>query len=136
MSSDKRSLQKIITKGIEQNIKLKKDTNILFPVLMMRNDVNLNNYNYCYIEELKRYYFIKQITQINNKIISLELECDVLETYKNSIAELRGLIYRKPKTGDFYAGESYGNVNSKVTTYSSDVILKDDQQLILSTVGV
>lgn len=41
--------------------------------------------NYCYIDELERYYFVSDIQVVNNDLIQLYLKEDVLYTYKDKI---------------------------------------------------
>lgn len=63
-------------------------------------DVSINlNYsifecNYCYIEEFKRFYFIDDIVIQNNKLFSLALSVDVLESYKNKYMVLDAFVLR------------------------------------------
>lgn len=62
--------------------------------------------NYVYIEDLKRYYFITDITIMTNNIISLSLKADVLTTYKDSIMNLQGIIERNENTFDVNLNDS------------------------------
>lgn len=50
--------------------------------------------NYVYIEEFKRYYFVKDINVINAKLFILSCECDVLDSHKDELLELDALIER------------------------------------------
>lgn len=50
--------------------------------------------NYVYIEELNRYYFVTNINIIRNKLFSLDLELDVLMSYKDSIMNLTAFVDR------------------------------------------
>lgn len=66
-------------------------------------DIDLESYtdtfsifdvNYVYIEEFKRYYFIKDINVINSKLFILSCECDVLDSHKDELLELDAVIER------------------------------------------
>lgn len=50
--------------------------------------------NYCYIDDLERYYFISDIQVVNNDLIQLYLKEDVLYTYANQIKEHTAYISR------------------------------------------
>ena len=54
--------------------------------------------NYCYIDELQRYYFISDIQVVNNDLIQLYLKEDVLYTYANQIKEHTAYISRNEFT--------------------------------------
>ena len=61
---------------------LKSDNSILQPVLILKN---YKKGNYCYIKEYNRYYYIKDIKLLNGGLYQLNLDIDVLMTYKNDI---------------------------------------------------
>lgn len=54
--------------------------------------------NYCYIDELARYYFISDIQVVNNDLIQLYLKEDVLYTYANQIRDHTAYISRNEFT--------------------------------------
>ena len=69
--------------------KLKEPCSIMKPVLIFRlgdqtSYENIAKYNYCYIQEFRRYYFITNWTYANAHIIA-SCEVDVLGTYKSAI---------------------------------------------------
>lgn len=53
------------------------------PFIRLTSDVT--QYNYCYIRELERYYFIDNIIIESNNIKKYLLSIDVLMSYKNQI---------------------------------------------------
>lgn len=61
---------------------LKADNSILQPILVLKN---YNAGNYCFIKEFNRYYYINDIRVLNGGIYQLQLDVDVLMTYKNEI---------------------------------------------------
>lgn len=67
------------------NVKLKSPVNINSPVLTLTANHNLKNYNYAYIPEFGKYYFIEDITLQSNNINVLTLKVDVLKTYEEEI---------------------------------------------------
>lgn len=60
----------------------KEDSNIISPSLILKN---YKGGNYCYIEELGRYYYIKDIDLLGHGLFKVNCEIDVLMTYKEDI---------------------------------------------------
>lgn len=50
--------------------------------------------NYCKINELQRFYFIENITALNNGVYELRLRVDVLQSFKNDILSSYAYISR------------------------------------------
>lgn len=55
---------------------------------------DLPNYNYIYIPQLKRYYFVQGISSVRYRLWELSLSCDVLMTYKDGIRKLTAFVDR------------------------------------------
>ena len=51
-----------------------------------------NNYNYIYIEKLKRYYFVESKRIVNNSLVEYDLVEDVLMSFKDLIREQNILL--------------------------------------------
>lgn len=77
------------------NITFKRKTNILTPVIKIKYDGGVEMFNYAYIDELARYYFITNIEPYPNNIYYLHLEVDVLETYKEDILSSRKVEFKQ-----------------------------------------
>lgn len=101
--SDKRTLNKNITNaGALNNAVIIDDTSILTPRLKVRdNGIIMVQYNYCYIADFKRYYFITDVT-ISNGYIYIDLKVDVLMTYQNEIKNLYAVIKRQQTACNYY----------------------------------
>lgn len=93
-NSDSNELNKNINLVTELNCNVNRDNlNILSPILFLSYfDIKELNINYCYIEELNRYYFIDSYTIEKNNLIKLQLETDVLMTFKNDILLSSGIV--------------------------------------------
>jgi len=130
-------INKDLTMIYSFSLKLKKDTDIVNPTILLndKNSMDFTECNYCYLEDFNRYYFIRDIESINNNIWRLALECDVLETYKDDILNSDVEINRKIKQGDFIEGNFKTQVIKEVDIYKSDVVMEDVSKIILSTIG-
>lgn len=89
-SGDDRVINKTLTDDNELEGTLRDQADILSPVIALQTDPR--DYNYVYIPEFKRYYFVHSITQYRKNIWILNLKCDVLKTYENEIMELSGIV--------------------------------------------
>ena len=91
-TSEENAIEKIIIdkKTIEGTLKTTIDiTN--FSVIFNFFD-NWNNYNYVYVEKLKRYYFVDSKRIINNSLIEYDLIEDVLMSFKDLIRSQNILV--------------------------------------------
>lgn len=64
------------------NFNLKSDNSILQPILLIKK---YTKGNYCYIKEFNRYYYITDIKLLTGGLYQLQLEIDVLMSYKEVI---------------------------------------------------
>ena len=53
-----------------------------------------HDYNYAYIAELNRYYYIESVTTERTNMTRISLKTDVLMTYKNTILTCSGIVAR------------------------------------------
>ena len=81
-NSNNNILNKNITLVDTLEFNLKIDNSILQPVLILKN---YSQGNYCYIKEFKRYYYITDIKLLTGGLYQLQLDVDVLMTYKDVI---------------------------------------------------
>ena len=76
---------------------------MLNPVIELAG-IEVNSYNYCYVQELNRYYYIEKINISPNGVYRLSMRIDVLMTYRDDIMASHGLITKNreynPYTGD------------------------------------
>ena len=86
---------KTLTAGGTYSCTLKDTTSILNPVLIIRTSDAVYNYNYLYIAEFQRYYFINDIKSVNNNVWEISAHVDVLETYKTAILANEAVIKRQ-----------------------------------------
>ena len=130
-------INKTLSQGVTIPIHLKRETDILNPVLTLTNKtgIDYSQFNYCYIDVLKRFYFIRTVRQLNSALFHVELSCDVLETYKTELLNSRARFYRQIKTGDYVRGNIDVSEIKTVSTHISNQGLTDGTAIILTTVG-
>lgn len=81
-NSNTNVLNKKITLVDTLEFNLKVDNSILQPILILKN---YSAGNYCFIKEFNRYYYISDIRVLTGGLYQLQLEVDVLMTYKDKI---------------------------------------------------
>ena len=85
-------LHKNITNTKNLTGTLKDVIDVCEPVVLITTDPV--NYNYCYISQLKRYYFIKSYEVYRKGVFILHLKVDVLMTYQYYIENVSGVLKR------------------------------------------
>ena len=100
-SSEKNKIGKFLSSVLTLNGNLRDECSITSPSILVEA-TSLVDYNYCYIPEFKRYYFISDITSVRNNLWRVSLKCDVLESFKSDILNLSCIV-------DKQQNQSYSN---------------------------
>lgn len=85
--------------GTKFDCVLKDETSIINPEILI-STASLTSYNYAYISDFGRYYFIRDIVSVRNNLWRLSLECDVLATYKSQIGDSTEYVLRAASEGN------------------------------------
>lgn len=132
-------VDKTLTNETILNINLKRDTDIIRPKIPLAKSgvIDLKTFNYAYIPDLNRYYFINVVESINNNVDVLLLEVDVLMSYnaeiKTGIKTYVADVSPTYKADNIYSANSDKNTVIKI---DSDVALQQTQSIIITTLGV
>lgn len=99
--SEEHVLDKSITK-VSENISviLKDDTNVMSPTLITSNSIS-HNFNYVYISEFDRYYYVKNMTYSQQRYY-IECEVDVLMSFNSDIKDLEVIANRSSSDYNVY----------------------------------
>ena len=100
-SSEKNKVGKSISNKLTLSGNLRDECSITSPSILVES-TSLVDYNYCYIPEFKRYYFISDIVSVRNNLWRVSLKCDVLESFKSDILKLSCIV-------DKQQNQSYSN---------------------------
>ena len=134
-NSDSNVINKDLTGRKSIDINLKKQNNLMDLVIKLQTNTNIIKYNYCYIPDFKRFYFIQDIEVYNNNMFNLYLHIDLLETYKQDLQECNCIIGRSEQVNKFY-GDNPTLENFIVDKYESDTTPEIKNNLVLVTMGV
>lgn len=102
-----------------RDVLLKRDTSILRPVLLVNSAQDIFTFNYMYISEFSRYYFIDDIRSVHDNLWEISAHVDVLETYKNQILSNQAVIRRQTNKYNTYLNDPEWKVyaNESVVAY-------------------
>ena len=128
------TVNKTMSNGLDIEVRLKSDFNILNPdVLLLIEGFDVRNYNYMSIPEFGRFYFVDNITNVNNRMYRLTCSCDVLETYKGQILTMECEYSSDIKLGDYTVFEGSSNY-TKENTHYSDTTIDTTPSIVVSTI--
>lgn len=77
---------------------LKDETSVTNPVVLMELE-NPTGYNYAYIPEFGRYYFIDDMISVRTGLWKISMKVDVLESFKNYIRGISVILSDSTDTG-------------------------------------
>lgn len=109
-TSEKNSFPKSKTWALDLSGQLKNTSSIVNPTILVEA-VNPSAYNYMYIPEFNRYYFIDNCRSIRTNLWEIDCKCDVLETYSASIKANSGIVLRQKNIRNKYLTDSKISIN-------------------------
>lgn len=117
-ASEPNTINKTISNALTLSGALLEESSIYNPKFRICSNSDLSQYNYCYIPEFARYYFISEIVIERNGIYNISTKCDVLESFKEKILELEGVIGRQENEFNLYFSDPEWKVyaNDQVIT--------------------
>ena len=99
--SDERYVDKqLVTLHSEVTCIFKDESDVYSPTIKLDHNLT-GNVNYVYLNDLGRYYFVRD-KRLLHEGVELDLECDVLTTYKNDIRSNYAIIARNENAFNLY----------------------------------
>lgn len=121
---------------------LREETSIVRPVLLIDTTTILEyrnvlpDFNYAYISDFGRYYFVTDIVSVRNNLWEVSLECDVLFTYRFAIQKCVGFVDRCARGYNPMVIDNLVTVTSEVdietATINNELFDIDDGSVVLS----
>lgn len=110
-------INKTLENGLSiQDVIIKNDFDITTFDLMIKSSSYIPDYNYCYIQDLGRYYFIDSVECMSGTIYKIRVSVDVLKSYADDIQNISAIITKSENPDDNF-------VNCEVSeTFESKVI--------------
>lgn len=138
-NSERNCVNKILTNPRILNGTLRQETSIKTPVITIAGDADTPFFNYAYIEEFLRYYFITDIKSIRNGVWEVSFLCDVLMSFKNDILNSFAIIDHTTEhdTSDYLTSDIWTTLvkdKTDIINFSGSSLL-DSGEYILITAG-
>lgn len=90
-TSEQNKLNKTLENEYHMEGNLKEQTSVSNPVIMIENE-NPTTYNYAYIPQFGRYYYIVDVSSVRNGLWQIAFKCDVLMSFKDYILQSDAII--------------------------------------------
>lgn len=137
-SDENNKIDKTLSQPYNMTGSLRNESSVLRPSILIEIE-NPTNYNYMYIPEFGRYYFIKEMTSVRTNLWRLDCEVDVLKSYADGIKTLTVII---DKNEDYSKTNQYLNDGSFVIENKNTIEIKnftngfnDESNYVLVTAG-
>ena len=113
----KNKINKTLENGLTvNNVVIQNDFDITAFELLIKNTDFSSEYNYCYIQDLGRYYFIESVERMNGSIYKIRITVDVLKSFSTQIENINAIITKSENPDNNF-------VNCEVSeNYTSEVI--------------
>ena len=134
--SNENQIQKVWTDCKRDTGTFKTDLDILNPKIIISDiSYSILDFNYCFIQELNRYYFVKNITILSNNRFLIDCKIDVLKTYSTELQNCIGRIIECENNFNTLNCETDKNEDSNILEYSYDdsTILDQNGSILLIT---
>lgn len=136
--SEVNEVNKSLSNPLELSGTLRESTDAVNPVIMIEA-INPTKYNYAYIPEFGRYYFIQEFESVRTGLWRVKMHVDVLKTYAAEIKNTFAIINKQAvkSNGDVYLNDGSFVLTSKsfstILNFSNG--FNDNGEFILITAG-
>jgi hypothetical protein len=134
--SEVNKVTKVLNDEISLTGELRESSSVITPIIKIEED-DLTDYNYAYIPEFGRYYFITNITSVRNDLWELAMRVDVLMTYADEIKANTAVIARNSNLWNlYYQDEQFKILNYEtIQTKAFGVSLNPSSHIVLICAG-
>lgn len=136
-SSEKNRMGKVLSNETIISGSLKDETSVVSPVIIFEYN-NPANFNYAYIPDFNRYYFISNFTVIRTGLWSMSMRVDVLESFKDAIKTIPAIVSNSEVNGadEYLSGDVWkSKVKEKTDIINFSSGLSESGHFILITAG-
>lgn len=111
--SEPNRLDKELTHELQVNGSLRDECSVITPVIEVNKGQGITNYNYVYIPNFGRYYFITDITAVRTDLWRLQLQVDPLMSFKEAIKNVTGIAQRNENEFNLYISDPEFSVDNR-----------------------
>ena len=136
--SENNRVVKTLTDEKQLSGELRNQTSVLNPSIIIESSDNISTYNFAYISEFGRYYYITDIMSIRTNCWVVSMRCDVLMSYKDEIRSMNVILNNTQETGlsNYLSSPNWVNlVKTKTDIKTFPKGLSNEGEFILITAG-
>lgn len=115
---------------------LRQTFDVLRPTVTLRKQPR-PTFNYCYIPDLGRYYFVERVSFEGNNAYELALRIDVLKTYETEILAATGRVTESDNPDPYISNREsvYKRTpNFEKVAFTNTGLFKEDGSIIMITI--
>lgn len=138
---DSRKIDKTLTLvGTYSNADIVGDMSIQSPIISLQLDsfTDVINFNYIYIPELRRYYYVENSTIREDGFVQIQCRVDVLKSFKTDILASTQYVDRQENKCSYQVPDNgytiKSNRNLTIKNFGNPIIVPNDD-FILTTFG-
>lgn len=137
--SERHAIRKTLQNDLELTGALRGESSVINPSFLIEL-TNPSQYNYCYIPDFNRYYFITNITSVRTNIWRIDCNVDVLMSFQSQILNLDVIVsdlsIGESPVSTYFSGEQWqATVKTKTDVINFPSGLLDNGEYILITSG-
>ena len=121
--SERNTIGKVLKNELTVSGTLKKECSILRPSILF-SGINPAIYNYAYIPEFGRYYFIGNPVSVRENLWEIPFTVDVLESWKSQIKQQVAIIERQENDWNLYLND--GTFKAESTNKTATLLFPND----------
>lgn len=138
-SSERQAINKTISNGLTLLGSLRNESSIINPIILIEIE-NPSSYNYAYIPEFGRYYFITDMVSVRTDLWRISMNVDVLMSFAFDILNLDVIVsdlsIGEEQASTYFTGTQWqSTVKTKTDVISFPSGLLDNGEYILITSG-
>ena len=118
------------------NVALRPELNVHNPTLKIQMPPNMYGFNYVYIEDFGKYYFVDNFRYLGGNTYLLTLSLDVLQTYKDVILQSTALIVESDNANrDLSVNSNVFNVfpRNEILHFPTSKLFDEEGSIIMVT---
>lgn len=135
-SDDKRQLTKTLTDALTLSGTLRDQSKIVTPEILIQQSPM--GYNYCYIPEFERYYFINEITNVRSSAWIISLKVDVLMSFRTDILAMNGLVSQLADGNEYFEKDIDMDVRTidSILEFDDSVFTSNGSYILIAQGGI
>ena len=138
--SERICLTKVIDNALILNGTLRNEASVKTPVITIAGNETIPFYNYVFIEEFNRYYYITDIRSIRAGVWELSLLCDVLMSFRSDILNAYAVIENTQETdiSKYLSSDIWTNTvkdKTDIINFSGSSLLSSGEYILITAGG-